>query len=84
MTAIAALPVLGKWRIVEADLWDRDYLDLVEPAHAYTVFAFRQTAHFAQIRTHSVHREPALRAQVPLERGDRTLVRLVHGRTLRA
>jgi hypothetical protein len=25
-------PLVGKWRIVEADLWDRDYLDLVEPA----------------------------------------------------
>jgi hypothetical protein len=25
-------PLLGRWRIVEADLWDRDYLDLVEPA----------------------------------------------------
>ena len=24
--------VVGKWRIVEADLWDGDYLDLVEPA----------------------------------------------------
>jgi len=24
--------VVGRWRIVEADLWDRDYLDLVEPA----------------------------------------------------
>jgi hypothetical protein len=24
--------LLGKWRIVAADLWDRDYLDLVEPA----------------------------------------------------
>ena len=22
----------GRWRIVEADLWDRDYLDLVGPA----------------------------------------------------
>ena len=32
MTAIATHPVLGRWRIVEADLWDRDYLDLVEPA----------------------------------------------------
>jgi hypothetical protein len=32
MTAIAGHPVLGRWRIVEADLWDRDYLDLVEPA----------------------------------------------------
>jgi hypothetical protein len=32
MTAITGHPLLGKWRIVEADLWDRDYLDLVEPA----------------------------------------------------
>ena len=32
MTAIADHSLIGKWRIVEADLWDRDYLDLVEPA----------------------------------------------------
>jgi hypothetical protein len=32
MTAIATHPVLGRWRVVEADLWDRDHLDLVEPA----------------------------------------------------
>ena len=25
-----ACAVVGKWRIVEADLWDRDHLDLVE------------------------------------------------------
>ena len=25
-------PVVGRWRIVEADLWDRDYLDLSGPA----------------------------------------------------
>jgi hypothetical protein len=24
--------VVGRWRIVEADIWERDYLDLVEPA----------------------------------------------------
>lgn len=24
--------LIGSWRIVEADIWDRDYLDLVEPA----------------------------------------------------
>jgi hypothetical protein len=23
--------LVGRWRIVEADLWDRDYLDLVAP-----------------------------------------------------
>ena len=32
MIAITGHPLLGTWRIVEADLWDRDYLDLVEPA----------------------------------------------------
>jgi hypothetical protein len=32
MMAIRDHPLIGKWRIVEADLWDRDYLDLVEPA----------------------------------------------------
>ncbi len=25
--------LIGKWRTVEADIWDRDYLDLVEPAY---------------------------------------------------
>jgi len=25
--------VLGKWRIVETDQWDADYLDMVEPAY---------------------------------------------------
>ena len=25
-------PVVGRWRIVEADIWDRDYLDLCGPA----------------------------------------------------
>ena len=26
-------PLVGKWRIVEMELWDTDFLDLVEPAH---------------------------------------------------
>lgn len=26
-------PVVGRWRIVEADLWDGDHLDLCGPAH---------------------------------------------------
>jgi hypothetical protein len=26
-------PLLGKWRIVEMELWDSDFLDLVEPAY---------------------------------------------------
>ena len=25
-------PLIGKWRIVEADLWDNAYLDMLEPA----------------------------------------------------
>jgi hypothetical protein len=25
--------LIGRWRIFEADLWDRDHLDLVGPAH---------------------------------------------------
>ena len=32
MTAPTSCQVVGQWRIVEADLWDRDYLDLVAPA----------------------------------------------------
>ena len=32
MTAPAGCQLIGCWRIVEADLWDRDYLDLVAPA----------------------------------------------------
>ncbi len=32
MTGPANCQLVGRWRIVEADLWDRDYLDLVEPA----------------------------------------------------
>ena len=32
MTAPAGCQLIGRWRIVEADLWDRDYLDLGGPA----------------------------------------------------
>ena len=32
MIAPAGCQLIGRWRIIEADLWDRDYLDLVEPA----------------------------------------------------
>ncbi|HEX9771760.1 MAG TPA: hypothetical protein VGA50_21525 [Kiloniellales bacterium] len=32
MTAPMNCALIGRWRIVEADLWDHDYLDLVEPA----------------------------------------------------
>ena len=32
MSAAANCRLLGRWRIVEADLWDRTYLDLCGPA----------------------------------------------------
>jgi len=32
MSAPAGCKLVGRWRIVEADLWDRDYLDLCGPA----------------------------------------------------
>lgn len=32
MSAATAHPLLGRWRIVEADLWNRGYLDLCGPA----------------------------------------------------
>lgn len=32
MTALVACQLIGQWQIIEADLWDRDFLDLVEPA----------------------------------------------------
>ncbi|PLU27305.1 hypothetical protein BMJ31_04800 [Sinorhizobium medicae] len=32
MSVASNCRLIGSWRIVEADLWDRDYLDLVEPA----------------------------------------------------
>jgi len=33
MSASAGCELIGRWRIVKADLWDGDYLDLVEPAY---------------------------------------------------
>lgn len=32
MSVPANCPLIGRWRIVEADIWDRDYLDLGGPA----------------------------------------------------
>jgi hypothetical protein len=33
MTGWATCELTGRWRIVQADLWDRGYFDLVEPAY---------------------------------------------------
>ena len=33
MSGPAGCEVIGRWRIVAADLWDRDYLDLAGPAY---------------------------------------------------
>jgi hypothetical protein len=35
VTAPPSCGLIGRWRIVEADLRDRDYLDLVEPAYLH-------------------------------------------------
>jgi hypothetical protein len=32
VSAAAPCEVVGRWRIVRSDLWDRDFLDLVDPA----------------------------------------------------
>jgi hypothetical protein len=32
MSAPAGCKLIGRWRIVEADMWNRDYLDLCGPA----------------------------------------------------
>ncbi len=32
MMGPAACEVIGRWRIVSSDVWERDYLDLVQPA----------------------------------------------------
>ena len=45
MNAAVGCELLGRWRIVEADLWDRDYLDLIEPA--YMSFAKNGRGEFA-------------------------------------
>lgn len=33
MTGWRDCQIIGRWRIFEADIWDRNYLDLVEPAY---------------------------------------------------
>ena len=46
VSAPAGCQIIGRWRIVEADLWDRSHLDLVGPAYlqiggdGWTEFAF--------------------------------------------
>lgn len=32
MTRATANRLIGKWRIVQTDLWEEDYLDMLEPA----------------------------------------------------
>ncbi len=45
MIARTASPIIGKWRIVSSDMWDRDFLDLVEPA--YILFSPQGGSEFA-------------------------------------
>src|SRR5687768_15004038 len=32
MSERAECQIIGRWRILESDQWDRDYLDLIDPA----------------------------------------------------
>lgn len=32
MSGLADCQVIGRWRILASDVWDKEYLDLVEPA----------------------------------------------------
>ena len=42
MSAPANGKLVGRWRIVEADIWDRDYLDLCRPATMTDLYALQQ------------------------------------------
>ncbi len=59
MTRAPSAPFRGKWRIVQMDLWDNEYLDMLGPAHitfqakGHGEFAFgcvqaTMTCHFAK------------------------------------
>jgi hypothetical protein len=61
MTAPMDCRLIGRWRIVESDLWDRDHLDLVEPA-MINPRPPRMPAHLAQ-RCPDGHDLPAARRQ---------------------
>lgn len=37
--------ILGRWQIIATDLWDKDYLDMLEPAHI--TFQANGTGEFA-------------------------------------
>jgi hypothetical protein len=45
MSDLATHPLIGKWRIVEMELWDSDFVDLVEPA--YIAFDGQGSGEFA-------------------------------------
>lgn len=45
MTTTDPASILGRWRIIETDLWDKDYLDMLEPAHI--TFQANGTGEFA-------------------------------------
>ncbi|MGH3842776.1 MAG: hypothetical protein ACRDS0_15230 [Pseudonocardiaceae bacterium] len=44
------MPLTGRWRIVEMDMWDRDAIDLVEPG--FIEFAEDGTGQFGFIAVH--------------------------------
>jgi hypothetical protein len=53
-----ATPLKGRWRIVETKLWDKDFLDMMEPA--YIAFDGKAGGNFAfGCVTGSLHCRPA-------------------------
>jgi hypothetical protein len=62
MSAPANCRLVGRWRIVEADIWDQAYLDLgaLSPARGLyrrgDVFRARQSRRFASARDHKPRR----------------------------
>ena len=63
MSAATNCRLIGQWRIVEADLWDRDHLDLVGPAtikvaadgHGEIAFGALQAALYLGYSQNTVH-----------------------------
>ncbi|HYZ22362.1 MAG TPA: hypothetical protein VE690_09415 [Rhodopila sp.] len=37
MTDISKHPLIGKWRITEMELWDADFIDLMEPGYFWLI-----------------------------------------------
>ncbi len=50
MITPAVYELIGRWRIVDANMLDRDYLDLIEPAHLTSNKNARGTSAFGTVK----------------------------------